>query len=70
MGTAMRSSFGAAIFVYCGVEEGVVCSQVRNMVALREQTEQTPRSLMVGLRSEDDSRELIRKSFSMLKNFI
>jgi hypothetical protein len=46
MGTAMRSSFGAAI-LSCGVEEGNMLSyvQVQNMVALREQTEQTRRSL-------------------------
>jgi hypothetical protein len=46
MGTAMRSSFGAAI-LSCGVEEGMLLSyvQVQNMVALREQTEQTCRSL-------------------------
>jgi hypothetical protein len=46
MGTAMRSSFGAAI-LSCGVEEGKLLSyvQVQNMVALREQTEQTSRSL-------------------------
>jgi len=46
MGTAMRSSFGAAI-LSCGVEGGKLLSyvQVQNMVALREQTEQTRRSL-------------------------
>jgi hypothetical protein len=65
MGTDIRSSTGAAILSLLLAEKGVVCS-LRNMGALREQTEQTIRYRAALWRGRDCMRKLNLKTFDFM----